>query len=815
MRSDDRRDKMDGPPNTSSARGASLIPLLGLVVGALGMVPSFAMPQEILRTKEALRTGRTEEIGEVTAADYSRASGLLPWNTADLVVGGTVEPNWIAGSDRFWYRNNSGEGFEFIVVDPIRNIQEPLFDRHRLAAAISLAADSSYTGEQLPFRSFEFVGGETHIGFDAREKRFECDIRAYACTVGTAPPYRAHIISSPDGHWEAFIHEYDLFVRPTENPSDSLRLTHDGEELRAYGIQAPMPTTVLNGVPEVPVLEWSPDSKKIAVQRMNETGVGMVMLYSSTSQRPRPFIFPYGQPGDSLVPRWDIHVVDVEAQTNLRVPVPSQPIWLSGVSGLSGTDWVTVRWGPDSNRLFFTHGTRGSKRIQLMVTTPGQGEPRILAKDTAATFVELHMGGRSPPNWALLGGGEQVVWYSTRDGWGHLYRYDDSGRLLNRISSGPWSVEEIKHIDEERGQIYFTAWGREGNQNPYHAHLYRVGLDGTNLSLLTPEDGHHAIEFSPSGRFFLDSYSTVASPPVTVLRSVPDGRVVRTVEEADISRLLEAGWRPPETFTVKARDGVTDLWGLMFKPARFDPSRMYPVIENIYPGPQIGSVRTWGFSASGRGDAHALAELGFIVIQLDHMGTPARSKAFLDTWWGNMGDNGLPDHVAALRQLAGRHPFLDLDRVGIYGHSGGGFASTDAILRYPDVYKVAVSGSGNHDNRTFSFDWGEKYQGLLKRDTIGGTDNYQNQVNASLAGNLKGKLLLMHGDLDDNVLPALTLQVVDALIKANKSFDLLLAPDRHHGLNEPYFIRRRWDYFVEHLLEVKPPVNFEIRGPER
>lgn len=753
------------------------------------------------------------EAQEVTISDYARAERFLGWHVSGLVSGDQVDPNWIGGGDRFWYRTNTGQAAEFVLVDAAQNRRGLLFDAAKMAAALSLAADTSYDGSSFPFRTVDLLDDGRAISLEAGGKRFRCDIGRYQCLLEPTPASPRHFIPSPDGRWEAFIHEYDLYVRSTAEPSDSIRLTDDGEELRAYGVQAPMPTTVLNGSPEVPVLEWSPNSRRIAVQRMDETGVGLVMLYSSTSTRPRSFLFPYGQPGDSLVPRWDIHVVDVDSKANRRLPVPSQPIWLSGMSGLHGLDWVTVEWGPDSRQLFFTHGTRGPKRVQLMVVEPGSGEPRILAKDTADTFVELHAGGRSPPNWAVLGGGREIIWYSTRDGWGHLYRYDDAGNLMNQITSGPWSVEEIQFIDENLRRVYFTAWGRESGRNPYHAHLYRVDLDGGGIQLLTPEDAHHTIEFSPTGRHFVDSYSRVDRPPVTVLRAAGDGRILRVLEEADVGPLLESGWQYPETFTVKGRDGVTDLYGLLFKPSDFDPSRQYPVVENIYPGPQIGSVRTWGFSATGRGDAHALAELGFIVIQLDHMGTPARSKAFLDTWWGNMGDNGLPDHVSALRQLGARYPFMDLDRVGIYGHSGGGFASTRAILQYPDVYKVAVSGAGNHDNRTFSFDWGEKYQGLLVRDTLKGTDNYLNQVNALLAGNLKGKLLLMHGDLDDNVLPALTLQVVDALIKANKSFDLLIAPDRHHGLNEPYFIRRRWDYFVEHLMGTTPPVDYQIQGP--
>jgi dipeptidyl aminopeptidase/acylaminoacyl peptidase len=280
---------------------------------------------------------------------------------------------------------------------------------------------------------------------------------------------------------------------------------------------------------------------------------------------------------------------------------------------------------------------------------------------------------------------------------------------------------------------------------------------------------------------------------------------------ADVTDLRASGWHPAQVFTAKARDGVTDLYGVIYLPPNVDPTKKYPIIDNIYPGPQVGSVGTWAFK--GGSEPAALAELGFVVIQLDHMGTPFRSKAFHDAYYGNFTDNGLPDHVAVIKQLATRYPFIDADRVGIFGHSGGGFASTDAIFRYPEFFKVAVSGSGNHDNRTYNIYWAEKYQGLLSRDTLRKTDNFASSANASMAKNLTGKLLLMHGDMDDNVNPAMTIQVVDALIKANRSFDLIIAPNRPHSLNEPYFIRRRWDYFVENLMGAKPPHDYEITRP--
>jgi dipeptidyl aminopeptidase/acylaminoacyl peptidase len=323
-----------------------------------------------------------------------------------------------------------------------------------------------------------------------------------------------------------------------------------------------------------------------------------------------------------------------------------------------------------------------------------------------------------------------------------------------------------------------------------------------------------------NGRWFVDTYATIDLPPITVLRAA-DGRQIRQLEQADVSKLREVGWRGGEAFTVKARDGVTDLYGVMWKPSNFDSTKSYPIIDHIYPGPQIiASPKRYypthdaGLVYTAAGQAQALAELGFIVINVDAMGTPYRSKAFIDTWYGNMGDNGIPDHIAAIRQLAARHRYIDLSRVGVFGHSGGGFASTDAILRYPDFFHVAFSTSGNHDNRTYQYHWGEKYQGLLSRDATRGTDNYESQANYRMAENLKGKLFLVHGDLDDNVLPSSTLRVVDALIRADKDFDLLILPDAGHNLStDPYVLRRMWDHFVTHLLSQTPPPDYVIKGP--
>jgi dipeptidyl aminopeptidase/acylaminoacyl peptidase len=335
-------------------------------------------------------------------------------------------------------------------------------------------------------------------------------------------------------------------------------------------------------------------------------------------------------------------------------------------------------------------------------------------------------------------------------------------------------------------------------------------MDGRNVALLTPENANHDVTLSPSAKYFVDSYSKPDSPPVTVARDA-NGKLLATLERADISKLLATGWKPPVPFIVKARDGATDLYGLMFQPANLDPARKYPIVNHIYPGPQTGSVGSRNFSAA-RGDCQALAELGFIVVEIDGMGTPWRSKRFHEAYFGDMGDNTLPDQVAGMKQLAQRNAWIDIDRAGIYGHSGGGYAAAGAMFRYPDFFKVGISEAGNHDNRVYEDDWAEKWQGLLKQ-TPDGT-NYDSQANQNLAMNLKGKLLLAHGTMDNNVPPYNTLLVVNELIKANKDFDLLMLPNRGHGFgNEPYMVRRRWDYFVRNLLGAEPPQGYELRQP--
>ena len=740
-------------------------------------------------------------------ADYARAERLLSWNTARLISADSVRPRWFPDGNRFWYRNKTATGAEFVLVDPVRNTRGLVFDNARLAAAMSTARDTAYDPDRLPFASFVFTAdgqNEREIEFTANRKRFVCDIAGYRCAVSDTLPSELPYLLSPDKQVEAFIHQHNVWVR-TRGGKDSTQLTTDGVAYWGYGLTMPSPGQLVRPQPRRPTMRWSPDSKRLAVWRLDERNVAHMHYLSSTSQRPKPYSQPYALPGDSIVPIPSVHIIEVAAKANRSVRLTPEPAQLSTTGSARDSAWLE-----NGEHVYVTAMSRGSKRTWLASINALTGETTTIAADSQKTFVEWSPPS-GPPQWHVTKDGQDVFWWSERDGWAHLYRYGVDGRVKNRLTEGPWFASSIEHVDEVAKQVYFTGRGREPGHFWYYAKAYRVNFDGTGLTLLTPEDAHHDVEFSPSGRFFVDSYSRIEAPPITVLRSALDGRVVRPLERADVSRLKEVGWRPGQVFVAKARDGVTDIYGVIYLPPNLDSTKRYPVIDNIYPGPQVGSVGNWSFKAGG--DPFALAQLGFVVVQLDHLGTPWRSKAFHDSYYGNFIDNGLPDHVAVLKELGARYPFIDLDRVGIFGHSGGGFASADAMFRFPDFFKVAVSTSGNHDNRSYNIYWAEKYQGLLKRDTLRKTDNFELSANATYARNLKGKLFLMTGDMDDNVHPAMTIQVADALIKANKSFDFLILPNRAHGLNEPYVIRRRWDYFVEHLLGQRPPENYEIVRP--
>ena len=740
----------------------------------------------------------------LTAQDYARAEQFMGYHTTPLMLGAPVRPSWLPG-DRFWYHNTIPQGAEFVLVDPARRARSRAFDHERVAAALSRAADTTYGAFSLPFTQLDFSSDGRSISFDIGSRRWTCDLQGAQCTGETrrGDDARRNAIASPDGKRAAFIRDHNLWVRDLTTGAEK-PLTTDGSKDFGYA------TNNAGWVKsDTPVLIWAPDSKKIATFQHDGRAVGEMYLVDTRVGHPVLEQWKYPLPGDSAI--FTIHrvIIDVDRGSMVRLQMPPDQHRSSLCDHVvCGGRWADVEWSPDGSELYFLSTSRDHKQERLRVADAATGAVRDILEETVETFFESGFG---RVNWHAFPKSNEVLWFSQRDDWGHLYLYDlTTGRLRQQITRGAWNVLQVLRIDETARTVYFTGAGREPG-DPYFRKLYSVRMDGSRLTLLTPEDADHDVTLSPSGQSFVDSYSRPDVAPVTVLRDL-NGRTVLTLERADISRLLATGWTPPTPFTVKARDGRTDLHGLMFRPTAFDSTTKYPIINHHYPGPQTGSIGTRSFSAA-RGDTRALAELGFVVVQIDGMGTPLRSKSFHAAYYGNMGDNGLPDQIAGMKQLAARYSWIDVDRAGIYGHSGGGFSSADAILRYPDFFKVAVSQAGNHDNRNYEDDWAEKWQGLLERLSDSAT-NYDNQANQLLAKNLTGKLLIAHGTLDDNVPYYNTLLVVNELIRHNRDFDFILFPNRRHGFgNEPYMVRRRWDYFVKHLMGAEPPREYRMRPP--
>jgi dipeptidyl aminopeptidase/acylaminoacyl peptidase len=694
----------------------------------------------------------------VTADDYARAEKFMTYNTTPLVLHGGVRPTWIS-EDRFWYRTLTENGQQTFLVDA------------------------------------------------AAGTRIACDLPECRTPPREAGPPRAvrEDVPSPDKKKTAFIRDWNLWVRDVASGKET-QLTTDGVKDFGYATDNAGWTRS-----DRPILLWSPDSKKIVTFQQDQRKVGEMYLVDTRVGHPKLEAWKYPLPGDEVVTMIHRVVIDVATGkvTRFEVEADQHRSSLCDDIACRGGEWADVEWAPDSSTVAFVSTSRDHKREQLRVADAATGAVRDVMEEKAETFFES---GNGRVNWRYLPGSNEVIWFSERDDWGHLYLHDlATGREKLQITRGEGNVTQLLRVDEKNRVLYFVGVGKEPGRDPYFRHFYRIDMDGRNQRLLTPADADHDITMSPSGRYFVDVYSRPDVPPVAELRDV-DGRLVMDLEKADISKLTAMGWRPPQPITVKARDGVTDLYGLLYEPTNLDESKKYPIVNHIYPGPQTGSVGGRQFSPA-RGDAQALAELGFVVVEIDGMGTPWRSKKFHEVYYGNMGDNTLADQVAGMKELAQRNPWIDIDRAGIYGHSGGGYATADAMFRYPDFFKVGISEAGNHDNRSYEDDWAEKWQGLL-RPNPDGTTNYDNQANQLVAKNLKGKLLLAHGTMDSNVPPYNTLLVVDELIKANKDFDLLMLPNRSHGFgNEPYMVRRRWDYFVRYLLGAEPPHEYQMHAP--
>ena len=744
-----------------------------------------------------------------TQSDYARAESMLAQNLAPLVVG-EIRAHYWQTDDRLVIRQRTEGGSEYRLVDAQAQSNVPLFDSTRLADLLS-ATTGTEVDADLALRDIKLDAQTLSFVYDAT--RYELDLQSYLAQAGALrelaqPP--KHEFLSPDGKQAAFIRDHNLWLRSTEDNSET-QLTQDG--VRNYGYA----TNSAGWIQDPgPVLLWSPDSKKIATFRQDSRNVGTISLMETAVGRGEVTTWKYPLPGDEHVFMLERLVIHVDAAPRIvfldMPPEPQRSTTTDHIAGRDG-EFLDVRWGDDSENLAFVSSSRDHKIAQLRSADINTGAVRDVYREQTATYYES---GFDSENWTLLNASNEFLWFSERDNWGHLYLGDlASGEIKRQITEGSWAVLQLLEVDEAAREVTFIGSNREAG-DPYFHYLYRVALDGAEPQLLTPEPAHHEVSLAPSKQLVLDTYSTPTTPPVSVLRN-DQGEVVMTLAQATSDGLVAAGWVAPEPFVTQARDGATDIHGLLYKPSNFDASQKYPVLNYLYPGPQTGSVGSRAFSAARR-DKQAVAELGFIVVELDAMGTPGRSKSFHDAYYGNMGDNGLPDQVAGIRQLAQTREWMDLDRVGIWGHSGGGFASTAAILRYPEFYKVAVSGAGNHDNRNYEDDWGEKWQGLLETTTLdeGGenereTSNYDNQANQLLADRLQGKLLLAHGLMDDNVHPSNTLLVVQALIEAEKDFDLLLLPEADHGFgNSRYFMKKRWDYFVRHLAGQEPVADFRF-----
>lgn len=785
-------------------------------------------------------TGRLEDeiqaSSKVTREDYARAESYMPWNMTKLIFNTDVTPHWIGETNRFWYRRSSGSGTEFVVIDPANGSRQHAFDHVRLAGALSQASGTFQTHNQLPFDEITLITAEgkdqpQQVEFVVDGFDWSCDLESYVCTRGEAHvEERKDEVRSPDGNLAAFIRDGNLFVREIES-GEERQLTSDAELFYGYGAlpagRQSEVTDKLLGKPLKPGVAWSPDSTRLLTYRLDEREIEPMYLLQTAlpPDKVRPVLhsYRYPLPGDEHVEVFEPMVIDVTS--GAQVSSQGEPI----VSVLhSPIDLNLLWWSKDGRSYFVIRGSRDRREVTLSQVDATTGEKRLLHREEGSTPVYP---GHIPveakvENVREIGDGELMTWFSSRSGWGHLYLIDiHAGNERCELTSGAWNVREVVRIDDGRRWIYFTSCGREPEHDPYYRHLYRCDLDGDKLELLTPEDAEHEITFSPSGDIFLDTYSRVDQPQTTVLRSA-DGKLITQLEQADVSRLLERGWRYPERFTVTARDGVTNIYGMIIRPSNFDPARKYPVLDAIYPGPQvIRTPKAFPVAESAFWQDQALAELGFIVITIDGLGTPFRSRKMIDVATGaGFGEaGGLEDHVLGIKQLGDRDPSFDLDRVGIYGHSGGGYASTRAMLLFPDFYKAAVSSAGNHDNLGYVALWGEAWIGLYDQET------YSHQDNVRLAENLKGKLLLIHGEMDDNVHPSLTMRMVDALIAANKDFEMLIIPNTNHGLfdlrrglkafespwarGNTYFLRKRWDFFVRNLVGAEPPAGYKIGEP--
>jgi dipeptidyl aminopeptidase/acylaminoacyl peptidase len=733
--------------------------------------------------------------------DYERALAERAKYSA-LAINVPEPATWIGQDARFWYRRSVKGGHEFILVDAATLAKRRAFDHDRIAAALSKQTGAGYTALTLPFNRFTFADEEKTIEFTLDQTRWRCVVADSRCTKSDPPPAPAGALrgvsgpirvapsgsserarTSPDGKWEAVVRNFNLAIRASGDKKTTM-LSTDGSEGDYY---------------ELTSVAWSPDSTKLVAYRIKpgyRRSINYVESSPEDQLQPRPWQMQYAKPGDAL---------DLQQPVVFQI-APARQVAVANDLFPNPYDLSRLAWRKDGRAFTFEYNQRGHQVYRVIEVDAATGRARSVISEEPKTFFyynnandTLSAGKRFRHDVA---DGTEVVWMSERDGWNHLYLIDGAtGAVTQQITKGEWAVRGVEKVDEIARQIWFSAGGMNAGKDPYFLHYYRINFDGSGLTPLTEADANHEVAFSADMKYFVDTYSRVDLAPVAELRRTSDRGLVGQIERGDIGELVKAGWKAPEVFVAKGRDGRTDIWGVIFRPAHFDPAKKYPVIENIYAGPH-GSFVPKSFSAySG---SQAQADLGFVVVQIDGMGTSNRSKAFHDVAWRNIKDAGFPDRILWHRAAAAKYPWYDSTRVGIYGGSAGGQNSLGALLFHGDFYKVAVSYAGCHDNRMDKIWWNEQWMGW----PIG--QQYADSSNVDNAARLQGQVLLVVGELDTNVDPSSTLQVVNALMKANKTFDLLVVPGENHnaargGEYAAYGDRKRFDFFVQHLLGAKPP----------
>jgi dipeptidyl-peptidase-4 len=784
----------------------------------------------------------------VTKANYQQAARFAPRKLEKLIFSTNVDPHWLKKGDRFWYMYETTEGKKWYIVDAAKGEKKLLFDNVDLAAKITRIVKDPFDAQHLGLDSMRFIKDENWIQFEVKSTQ-EVEKKDTTAKKGTPPVKERKVFYfeynlltgelieladfkkpkrkpgwasiSPDGNTIVFGRNYNLYWMDKANYEKALKneedstivdqaMTTDGIENYSYFSEGNLSGSGDSNVDKEknknkrkPVfVYWAPDSKHFAMTRIDNRKVKDLWVINSIAD-PRPTLetYKYWMPGEKEAPIDHVYLFTVDSHSGKEMPVSlfrDQDISIWSDPGMINTrddDYRPLKWLGNADKFYFTRTGRDLKKVDVCVVDIKTGMVKPLIEERFNTYIEIRRVG-------LVNEGKELIMWSERDGWAHLYLYDENGKLKNQITSGAWHVENIMGIDEAKRVLYFSANGREAGEDPYYLHAYRVNFDGSNIKLLNPGEFEHAMSINDGKTFFVDNFSRVNTIPKSVLYAT-DGRKVVDLETADLSSLFSTGYKFPVPFKVKADDGITDIYGVMYKPLDFDSTKKYPVIEYVYPGPQTEAVN----KAFGRGmdRTDRLANLGFVVITMGNRGGhPSRSKWYHNFGYGNLRDYGLADKKATAEQLADRYPYFDVNRVGIHGHSGGGFMSTAAMLVYPEFFKVAVSSSGNHDNAVYNRWWSEQHHGVKETISDKGdtTFAYNIEKNQDLVKNLKGHLMLTTGDIDNNVHPAGTIRVANALIRANKRFDLVILPGQRHGYSDmtEYFFWRMADYFTEHLM---------------